>query len=196
MASTLSGKAAIVGVDESDRIGIVPDKTALQLQAEAARNALRDAGIDKGEVDGLFTAGLSTSELGEYLGIHPTYTDGTSVGGSSFVIHLGHAVTAIANGLCRVALISHGESGRSRVGVGARGGLYGNNAAQFEAPWGLPTPVGAYGLACSRHMSLYGTTHEQLAEIAVATRKWAAMNPKAMMREPITIQDVHPGCAE
>jgi acetyl-CoA acetyltransferase len=69
-------------------------------------------------------------------------------------------------------------------------GLYGTNAAQFEAPWGLPTPVGAYALACSRHMHLYGTTHEQLAEIAVATRKWASMNPKAMMREPITIQDV------
>src|SRR5919197_1446995 len=188
--NNLSGKAAVVGVDESDQIGVVPNKTALQLHAEAARNALRDAGIDKGEVDGLFTAGVSTSELGEYLGINPIYTDGTSVGGSSFVIHLGHAATAIATGLCRVALISHGQSGRSRVGVPSSGALYGTNAAQFEAPWGLPQPVGSYALACSRHMHLYGTTHEQLAEISVATRKWASMNPKAMMREPITIQDV------
>jgi acetyl-CoA acetyltransferase len=135
-------------------------------------------------------AGVSTSELGEYLGIRPTYFDGTSVGGSSFVIHLGHAATAIANGLCHVALISHGQSGRSRVGVPPSGGLYGTNAAQFEAPWGLPQPVGSYALACSRHMHAYGTTSEQLAEIAVATRKWASMNPKAMMREPITIDDV------
>ena len=96
----LSGRVAIVGVDESDEIGVVPQKTALQLHAEAAQNALADAGIEKAEVDGLFTAGLSTIELGEYLGIRPTYTDGTNVGGSSFVIHIGHAVNAIANGLC------------------------------------------------------------------------------------------------
>lgn len=185
----LSGSVAIVGVDESDELGTVPHKTSMQLHAEAARNALRDAGIDKSEVDGLFTAGVSTTELGEYLGIRPIYTDGTNVGGASFVIHVGHAATAIANGLCRVALISHGQSGRSRVGV-STGSLYGANAAQFEGPWGLPSPVGAYALACSRHIHQYGTTHEQLAEIAVATRKWASMNPKAMMREPITTEDV------
>lgn len=185
----LSGKVAIVGVDESDEIGILPHKTALQLHAEAARNALADAGIDKSEVDGLFTAGLSTIELGEYLGIRPVYTDSTSVGGSSFVIHLGHAVTAIAQGLCRVALISHGQSGRSGVGQ-PPSSLYGVNHVQFEVPFGLPMPLGAYALACARHMHLYGTTHEQLAEIAVATRRWAAMNPKALMRDPITIDDV------
>ena len=185
----LSGKVAVAGVDESDELGVVPHKTALQLHAEAARNALADAGIDKREVDGLFTAGVSTTELGEYLGIQPTYTDGTNVGGASFVIHVGHAATAIANGLCYVALISHGQSGRSRVGQ-PTGSLYGTNAAQFEGPWGLPVPIGAYALACSRHMYQYGTTHEHLAEIAVATRKWASLNPKALMREPITIQDV------
>jgi acetyl-CoA acetyltransferase len=188
--AALSGRAAVVGVDESDAIGTLPEKTAMQLHAEASRNALRDAGIDKREVDGLFTAGVTPSELGEYLGIAPTYTDGTNVGGASFVIHLGHAATAIATGLCRVALISHGQSGRSRVGAPAGGSLYGANAAQFETPFGLPVPVGAYALACSRHMHLYGTTSEQLAEIAVATRAWASLNPKAMMRQPITIQDV------
>lgn len=179
----------IAGVDESDAIGVLPHKTALQLHAEASRNALADAGIEKGEVDGLFTAGLTTTELGEYLGIRPTYTDGTSVGGSSFVIHLGHAAAAIAAGLCRVALISHGQSGRSRVGA-PTAPLYGVNQAQFEAPWGLPSPVGAYAMACARHMHEYGTTHEQLAEIAVATRRWASLNPKALLREPITVDDV------
>jgi acetyl-CoA acetyltransferase len=184
----LSGAVAIVGVDESDAIGVLPNKTAMQLHAEAARNALADAGIDKSEVDGLFTAGVPTTELGEYLGIRPTFTDGTSVGGSSFVIHVGHAVSAIANGLCQVALITHGESGRSRVGMPGFGRSH--NQAQFEAPWGMPSPVGAYAMACSRHMHLYGTTHEQLAEIAVATRKWAMLNPKAYLRDPITVSDV------
>ncbi|HEU5317973.1 MAG TPA: thiolase, partial [Chloroflexota bacterium] len=154
--------ATIAGVGESDEIGVVPHKTALQLHAEAARNALAEAGIAKSEVDGLFTAGLTTSELGEYLGISPRFTDGTHVGGASFVIHLGHAAEAIRAGLCQVALISHGQSGRSRVGAPMLP-LYGVNQQQFEAPFGLPAPVGAYAMACARHMHEYGTTSEQLA---------------------------------
>jgi acetyl-CoA acetyltransferase len=188
--SDISGKVAIVGVDESDQIGLVPDKSAIQLHAEAARNALRDAGLTFRDVDGLFTAGVSSVEIGEYLGIEPTYTDCTSVGGSSFVIEVGHAATAIAAGLCNVALITHGESGRSRVGMPPRPSAPQRMAGQFEEPFGIPQPVGSYALACSRHMHQYGTTKEQLAEIAVATRKWAALNPKAYFRDPITVEDV------
>src|SRR5579859_1135880 len=90
--------AAIAGVDESDQIGRVPNKTSLQLHAEAAVNALADAGIDKSEVDGIATAGVLSYQIAEYLGITPEYTDGTNVGGSSFVIHVGHATEAIADG--------------------------------------------------------------------------------------------------
>ncbi len=187
---SISGKTAIVGVAESDEIGKVPDKPALMLHAEAARSALAEAGLTKDDVDGLFTAGVSTLELGEYLGIEPKVTDNTSVGGSSFVIHIAHAATAIATGRCEVALVTHGESGRSRVGMPRRANDPDSLRGQFEAPYGLPQPVGAYAMACTRHMHEYGTTHEQLAEIAVATRKWASLNPKAMMRDPITIDDV------
>jgi acetyl-CoA acetyltransferase len=187
---SVSGKVAIVGVDESDRIGVVPGASTMQLHAEAARNALRDAGLGPADVDGLFTAGVSTTEVGEYLGIAPTYLDGTNVGGSSFVIHVGHAAAAIAAGLCRVALITHGQSGRSRVGMPGRPSGPQLLAGQFEEPFGLPMPVGAYALAASRHMHLYGTTSEQLAEVAVATRAWAALNPKALYRDPLTIADV------
>ncbi|HET7037617.1 MAG TPA: acetyl-CoA acetyltransferase [Thermomicrobiaceae bacterium] len=190
MADNLSGKAAIVGVAESDKIGVLPDKPAIMLHAEAARNALDDAGLTKDDVDGLFSAGISTLEIGEYLGIEPKVTDTTAVGGSSFVIHIAHAATAIATGRCEVALVTHGESGRSRVGMPPRPNDPQSLRGQFEAPFGLPQPVGAYALACSRHMYEYGTTKAQLAEIAVATRKWAMLNPKAMMREPITIDDV------
>ncbi|MGN6700243.1 MAG: acetyl-CoA acetyltransferase [Thermomicrobiales bacterium] len=188
--TTLKGQAAIVGVAESDQIGRVPDKPALMLHAEAARSALAEAGLTKLDVDGLFTAGVSTLELGEYLGIEPRFTDGTSVGGSSFVIHLAHAAGAIAAGRCTVALITHGESGRSRVGMNPYPRSAQSLSGQFEQPYGLPLPVGAYAMACTRHMHEYGTTKEQLAEIAVATRKWATLNPKAMMRDPITIEDV------
>ncbi|MDP9375367.1 MAG: acetyl-CoA acetyltransferase [Chloroflexota bacterium] len=186
----IAGNVAIVGVAESDQIGRVPDVPALLLHAQAARTALAEAGLTKGDVDGLFTAGVSTLELGEYLGIEPCYTDNTAVGGSSFVIHIAHAALAIMNGWCDVALITHGESGRSRVGMPGRAAAPDSLASQFEAPYGMPLPVGAYAMACTRHMALYGTTHEQLAEIAVSTRKWAMLNPKAMMRDPITVEDV------
>ncbi len=190
MPESISGKVAIVGVDESDQIGLVPDKSAMQLHAEAARNALADAGLTLADVDGLFTAGVTPADIGEYFGIQPRFVDGTSVGGSSFVIHVGHAAMAIAAGRCEVALITHGESGRSRVGMPPRPSSGQTMAGQFEEPFGIPRPVGAYALACSRHMAQYGTTKEQLAEIAVATRKWAAMNPKAYFRDPITVDDV------
>jgi acetyl-CoA acetyltransferase len=186
----LSGKAAIVGAAESDAIGILPGKSTLQLVAEASLNALDDAGLAVRDIDAVFTAGWRPTEVAEYLGIAPRYFDGTQVGGSSYVIHLGHAATAIANGLCEVALIVHGESGRSRIGMFPEGGGPQLPAGQFEAPFGLPGAVGSYAMACSRHMHEFGTTREQLAEIAVATRKWAAMNPKAMARDPLSIADV------
>jgi len=190
-------KVAIVGADESDEIGIVPHKSTLQLHAEAARNALEDADIALSEVDGIFSAGAAgwspTLQLAEYLGIQPRYTDGTAVGGSSFVIDVEHAAAAIATGLINVALITHGESGASggRRGGSARPALDQQHpAAQFEMPYHVGGAPTHYAMACMRHMHQYGTTHEQLAEIAVATRKWATLNPKAMMRDPITIDDV------
>ena len=189
-------RVAIVGADESDEIGIVPHKGVLQLHSEAALNALADAGIDKREVDGVFTCGAGWSasmQVAEYLGIEPRYTDSTAVGGSSFVIHVEHAAAAIATGLIDVALITHGESGHSsrfRPGGGRPQNDPWFPASQFEGPYHVGGPPSTYALACMRHMHQYGTTHEQLAEIAVATRKWAMLNPKAMMREPLSIDDV------
>jgi acetyl-CoA acetyltransferase len=185
-------RIAIVGVAESD-LGHTPDKTVLQLQAQAARDALVDAGLGFGEVDALFTAGgwgwAPTMMLAEYLGIQPAYTDSTNIGGSSFEVHLGHAVAGIEAGLFEVTLITYGSTQRSDRSRG-RGGSPFKLTEQFEPPFGLPTPVGAYALAATRYMYKYGTTSEQLAEVAVATRKWATMNERAMMRDPITIEDV------
>ena len=187
----LSKSAAIVGVAESDEIGNVPGKSALQLHAEAAYNALEDAGLSKADVDGLFTAGYSTYDTGEYLGITPRYTDSTTVGGSSFVIHVGHAVAAIAAGMCEVALITHGQAGRSaRARVERDPNL---PTLQYESPYGIIGPPIAYSMAASRYMHRYGEdrTRQAFAEIAVATRKWATLNPKAMMREPLSFDDYH-----
>ena len=194
---TLGRKTAIVGVAESD-IGRVPHKSKFQLSAEASRLALDDAGLSIKDVDGLFTiistqGGEHSSMLmAEYMGIRPRFTDSTSMGGSSFVAYVEHAAAAINAGMCEVALICHGSTNISDRGgragpVSSKTEVYG--PMQFEDPYGISI-ASSYALAAQRHMHEYGTTSEQLAEIAVATRKWASLNPKALMRAPITIEDV------
>ena len=182
--------AAVVGAQETDTVGVIPDKSAIQLHAEAAFNALRDAGINKNEVDGILCAGQSPVAMAHYLGIVPRFLDGTGVGGCSFLIHVRHAAAAIQAGYCNVALITHGESGRSRVGAGRFGGDPSSIPGQFEAPYGVAGPPSMFGMGVARYMATYGLTEEQLAYVAVAQRKWAAMNPRAMMRDPIGVDDV------
>ena len=187
----LSGKFAIVGVAESDEMGTVPHKSALQLHAEAARNAIIDAGLTKSDVDAVFSAGrMFSTETAEYLGIHPRYIDGTSVGGCSFIQHCQHAMAAINAGLCEVALITHGESGRSRLAMPTTNSPKDSLLWQFEVPYGIVFPFTAYGFIATRHMHEFGTTQEQLAEVAVATRAWARLNPKANQRGELSIADV------
>lgn len=189
MSRDLRMAAAIVGASETEQLGVIPDKSALQLHAEAAILALRDAGIDKSEVDGLLST-ASPAQLAEYLQITPTFVDGTSVGGCSYMIHVAHAAMALATGRCKVALITHGQSGRSRVGETGRWGGGATPAGQFEEPYGVWGPPSRFTIPIVRYMHEYGLTEEQLASVAVAQRKWAALNPRAMMRDPITVEDV------
>jgi acetyl-CoA acetyltransferase len=185
----LRNTACIVGVDESDEIGALPHKSQLTLHLEAVRNAVRDAGLEVSDIDGIFTAGQhSPATIGEALGITPRYIDGTSVGGCSFIIMVGHAVAALHHGLCDVAVISHGESGRSGVGVTPRRDTA--LPGQYEAPFGFGGAPTYFGMITVRHMHEHGTTLEQWAQVAVSTREWARLNPKARNREPITIADV------
>ena len=183
---------AIVGVAESDEMGTVPNKSSLQHHAEAAWNALDDAGLSKSDINGLLTAGFSTLATAEYLGIQPGFTDNTSVGGSSFVIHIAHAAAAIRAGYCDTVLITHGQAGRStRARIPADPNL---PVAQYEAPYGLVGQPINYSMACTRYMHEYGEDHTRqgMAEIAVSTRKWANLNPKAVMHDtPMTFDDYH-----
>jgi len=183
----LSNSVCIVGVDESDEIGTLPHKSQLALHLEAITNAVRDAGLKISDVDGIFTAGQhSPALLGEALGITPRYVDGTSVGGCSFMILVEHAVAALHHRLCDVAVVSHGESGRSGVGVTRTRDT--SISGQYEIPYGFGAAPTYFGLITTRHMHEYGTTLEQWAQVAVSTRKWAALNPKAMYRDPLTIE--------
>lgn len=185
---------AIVGVAESD-LGKVPDKTAVELQAQAARRALQDAGLTLQEVDGVFAHTddrFSSLQLSEYLGIRPRYTDSTNVGGMSNLLHIRHAMAAIAAGMCEVALITYGSTQLSN-GSRKLTALVEDPRSprgQFVVPHGHLSPIGYYAMVAQLHMHRYGTTSADLAEIAVAARSWAALNPKAYRREPLSIDDV------
>src|SRR3989440_9247587 len=189
-----NGRVAIVGAAESD-YGRVPYLTEMEMHAQATWRALAESGLRKDDIDGVFCSshslGMPIVMLCEYLQLFPRYSDTTSIGGSSLEAHLNHAVAAIRMGKCEVALITYAStqlSSRGRMlGTGGRPATI--PEATYEAPYGN-TLVGAYAMAARRHMHQYGTTSEQLAEIAVVTRRHAGLNPLAMYREPITVQDV------
>ncbi len=184
---------AIVGAAETTELGHIPGMSSIELHADAARNAIADCGIDPARIDGVACAGQSPVAVAQYLGITPRYLDGTSVGGCSFMLHVRHAAAALAAGMCDTVLITHGESGRSRVGVGGFGGPGFGGATlqgQFEAPYGPTGPPTMFPMGVLRYMKDFGLTHEQLAMVAVVQREWAGRNPRAMMRDPITVEDV------
>jgi acetyl-CoA acetyltransferase len=185
----LSNSVAIVGVDESDEIGSLPNVSQLSLHLQSIHNAIADAGLKISDIDGVFTAGQhSPVLLGESLGITPRYVDGTTVGGCSFIIMVGHAMLALHHGLCDVAVVSHGESGRSGTGVTRSRDT--SLVGQFEMPYGFGGAPTYFGMITTRHMHEYGTTLENWADVAVSTRAWAGLNPKAKFQDPITVQDV------
>jgi acetyl-CoA acetyltransferase len=184
------GAVAVVGAAESD-LGIVAPRTSpVDLMAQATARALEDCGLRLGDIDGIFAATtqvrFAPMMLAEYLGIRPRVFDGTQIGGSSFMSHLAHAAAAIELGLCEVALIAYGSTQRSV----SRSAASPTDVNPYEAPFRPMMPVSAYALAASRHMHQFGTTRAQLADVAVAARQWALMNPAAWEKAPLTRDDV------
>ena len=190
---SIRGSAVIVGAFEHPRREI-PDRTIAQIHREVAVGALADAGLGLQDVDAYLcdstTPGFGPVSMAEYLGLAPRYVDSTETGGSSYLAHVGHAAAAIAAGKCRVALIT--LAGRPRTGGMLPGGAQRMGTAPesgFEHV-GVFSPVGNYALAASRHMHELGTTSEQLAWIKVAASEHAQHNPDALLRDPVTVDDV------
>lgn len=181
---------AVVGVAESDLGQVAPGTTPVDLMAQGVLRALADCGLQLSDVDGLFVAStqqrFATLALAEYLGIVPRYQDGTQTGGSSFMSHVAHAMAAIELGLCEVAVIAHGSTQRSL----SRATASPREVNPYETPYRPMLPISAYAMAASRHMHQYGTCIEQLAEVAVAARQWALLNPVAWEKKPLSIADV------
>ena len=189
----------IAGIGLSDHPK-APGLGALAHHAQAMQRALDDCGLAKREIDGYVAAGGNPMagddavSLAEFLRIRHRYIDGTMVGGSSFEFHLQHAAAAIREGLCDTVLVTYGSDYLSRMGrsLGTGGFHRGGPVAgpqQYEAPYGNSL-VGAYAMVARRHMHEFGTTSEQLAEIAVGVREFAGLNPNAMYRDPISVEDV------
>ena len=185
----MRGKSAIVGMATAG-MGEAPGFSAMELLGQAAVAAVADAGLKLQDIDGVFAATSShafpSMSVVEYLGLKPRFFDSTNVGGSSFEMHLLQATMALEAGLCDVALVCYGSNQRT-----AGGRLVSMSEPQWhETPYKPRHPITAYALAASRHMAEYGTTREQLADVALAARGWANLNPEAFARGPLTKDDV------
>jgi len=183
----------IVGVAET-ALGEVRDSTEFGMIASATLEALDEAGLARADIDGVFVNYMGEEgsvQVADYLGIEPRYSDSSDLGGAAFEAFIHHAMLALSAGRCSVALIAYAsrqrtKRGRGRLAVAPDDSLM----AQFELPYGIPFPIGHFALVAARHMHCYGTRPEQLAEVAVAARQWAALNPKAWVRTPLTTGDV------
>ncbi len=189
----MSRRPVIVGAATSDYPHL-PEMSEGAVHAQASERALADAGLTFDDVDGFASAGyfpLYSVAMCEYLGIHPGWLDETNIGGASFEVHLEHAARAIEAGDCDVVLISYGSIQLSSMGrqIGGGGGTGVTASQTWDGLWGNSL-VGCYALAAMRHMVTYGTTSEQLAEIAVTMRRHAGFNPMAQYRDPLTVDDV------
>ncbi|HEX2885298.1 thiolase C-terminal domain-containing protein [Vineibacter terrae] len=183
-------RAAIVGAAETTQLGVIPGMSQLQLHCDAALNALADAGLTPKDIDGIACAEEMPWLIAHQLGITPTWVDGTDVGGCSYIMHLSHAAAAIEAGLCTTVLITHGESGRSQVGVGPLDMKWTDMHRQFELPFGVWGPPSLFTIPVLRYMKTYGLTEAQLANVAVVQRQWAALNPRATLRAPTTVDEI------
>ncbi|MDO8276216.1 MAG: acetyl-CoA acetyltransferase, partial [Serpentinimonas sp.] len=192
---SLRGSAAIAGV-ATFGCGEAHGFTEMELLVRSARAAVEDAGLKMTDIDGLCTASVGSvmwpMPVIEYLGIRPTFIDGTMLGGSSFIAHLMPAMHALQSGQCNAVLVCYGSTqrtatfGRREIAQARRW----MDPQPYETPYEPFNPPSAYALAASRHMHQYGTTRRQLAEVAVAARQWAQRNPEAFMRDPLSIDDV------
>jgi len=190
----MRGSVAIAGVGLAG-CGEAPGWSEMEIAAAAAQNALADAGLSARDVDGVVIAStnifMSGLALAEHLGIRPKFTESSMIGGSSFVGHLIPAALALNAGLCDTVLVAYGSNQRTGTGRAEAGRhKMALDPQPFEHPYKPFNPPSSYALAAARHMHQYGTTREQLAEVAVAARRWAQLNPEAYAREPLSVQEV------
>jgi len=191
----LRGAAAIVGVGHAG-LGQANGYTEMEILVQAAHRAVTDAGLTMQDIDGICTASVAATMWAmpviEHLGIRPSFIDSTMLGGSSFVAHLLPAIHALSTGQCNAVLVCYGSTQRTSTLSRAEIGRVRKNfdPQPYETPYDPLSPLSSYALAAARHMHQYGTTREQLAEVALSASKWAQLNPEAQRRKPITLAEI------
>ena len=189
MNANLSGQAAIVGAATAG-IGWETGSSVSEIMAEASLRALADAGLGVQDVDAVFAVTpyfwMPSATLADQLGIAPRITDSTNIGGASVVAHVGHALRAIVAGHCEVAVIAYASTQRSDAGKLVTGA----DILPYERPYGPLFPISGYAMAMQRHMYEFGTTRDQLAKVAVSASQWGSLNPDALRRELLTVDEV------
>lgn len=184
----LRGQAACVGL-ATFGTGACPGFNATEMMGKACLAALDDAGLKIADVDGVWAAtavhAMPAMSLAEHLGVMPTYSSGSNIGGSSFMSHVLDAAILLHSGLIDVALIAYGSNQRTAGGFKSV-----SEPMPFEAQYDIRNPINAYAMASARYMHKFGATREHLAEVAVAARAWAVQNPEAFSRDPLTVDDV------
>lgn len=189
MSHDLSGQVSIAGAATAG-IGWDTKSSVVEIMAEAVLAALKDARLELRDVDGVFAVTpyywMPSVTLADQLGIQPKVTDSTNIGGASVIAHVGHAMRAIAAGHCEVAVIAYASTQRSDAGKLVTGA----DMLPFERPYGPLFPISGYAMAMQRHMYEFGTTREQLAKVAVTASQWASLNPDALKRELLTIEEI------
>ena len=185
---TLRAKAACTGLATAG-CGEAHGRNAMELMAEAVHKAVTDAGLELKDVDGLFAAtafhSMAAMSLAEHLCIQPKFSDGSNIGGSSFMAHALYAAMALEAGLINVAVIAYGSNQRTAGGFKSI-----SEPMPFEAQYGPRNPITAYALAANRYMHEFGATREDLANVAVSARAWANLNPEAFMQGDLSVEDV------
>ena len=185
---TLRAKAACTGLATAG-CGEAQGRNPMELMVEAVHRAVTDAGLQLSDIDGLFAAtafhSMAAMSLAEHLGIQPKFSDGSNIGGSSFMAHALYAAMALEAGLIKVAVIAYGSNQRTAGGFRSI-----SEPMPFEAQYGPRNPITAYALAANRYMHEFGATREDLANVAVAARGWANLNPEAFMHGDLAVEDV------
>jgi acetyl-CoA acetyltransferase len=181
---SLKDRAAVVGVGTT-RYGSFPDRDEYDLAAEAFATALEDSGLPKAAIDGLLVCRIPYyARMGEVLGLDPRWSLTLPPHGRMSGIGIVEAVLALAAGQASHVALLYANIGRSR-----RVNYGGEEMPSVWDPWGFTSPGMAHALMFRRHMELYGTTTRQLAEVSVAIRHHAGLNPHAVMRTPITVDE-------
>ncbi len=186
------GELAIVGAAESTDIGVVPGMSSTGLALDAAANALADAGLTAKDIDGITCGYFPIADMSSQLGIFPSWADNTVVGGCSWMFQLRNAMAAIHAGYCTTVLIIYGESGKSTQGLtnSYDTGRPGSRGQQFDMCYAGGMPAAMFSLGLARYLHTFGLSEAELAVGAVSQRKWAAMNPRATLRDAITVEEV------